>query len=357
MSINKKIHLQKDLQSLLFSVLDEKNRPDIYIDPYKRYGKSGSSLFSIYFSDHEGGSLPFLLKTFKNKDKYEAERKGIDFIQFQYRYAQNIEPFDGNENLSGILLENHNDIVEKINDPKTLADIIYKDNENDICEIIEKTFKDFERVYQTTSAEEECSIKDEYAWYLRDDKTRGVIEKLTHDNIQNEVIEFCENHITNPVYILDNLIEKTEITKSLIHGDFHPNNIVLNDDNDPRLIDFAWSCNNDIYIDFSLLEMSVRYWKPPLMDNDTINDLEDKFLNDDLDDYNGSEDAQKMIAIVRKIRMLCKNYIQNYDFEHHLLSQFLILYGLQYYTDSYNPYIVTPFLAKLGDRIKSRYVK
>jgi hypothetical protein len=66
-----------------------------------------------------------------------------------------------------------------------------------------------------------------------------------------------------------------------------------------------------------------------------------------------------MIVIVREVRKWCKHYIKDkYKFKHHLLSQFLVLYGLQKYTDLYNPFLVIPFLAKLGAKLsKFGYLK
>jgi len=361
MESNHKIYLHKDLQKLICQILKKKGENDIYIHPFNRFGNTGSALYLIYFSKIEDGSLPFILKTFTNANEksmknFEREMKGMKLIKNKYDVLT-FESFKGEGELSGILLKHVNDNPIKINDSQTLANILYYD-EIKSCEIINDTFHNFRRVYTDIDIVE-CNIKELYNSYLRKDdtgkdKTRSIIEKLV-GNIEGETIYFDGEVITNPVYVLDNLKEKTKIVKSLIHGDLHLNNIVLDDNNYPRIIDFAWTCYNDIYIDFSILEIAARYWNAPLIDFETKNKLEGMFLCRDIKDSKDNQDAQKIITIVRNIRLLCEKYCKrenfDYDFNHHLLSQFLILYGLQSHTDKYNPYIVIPFLAKLGKKL------
>jgi thiamine kinase-like enzyme len=354
-----RIHLQEDLQELLNEIYKVKNHKDIYLHPFNRYGNSGSRLYLIYFSEKENITVPYILKTFEDDDKFMDEKKGMELIENTYPCIQQFTPFKSNGKLSGILLKHANTKPQKANNPITLSDILYKDDEDKICKIIDEAFDDFKLTYLPDKIKiEECNIKEEYYRYLRhdetsgNDRTRGIIEKLV-GNIEDEKINFYGKPITNPVYILDNLIKETKMTKSLIHGDLHLNNIVIDDKDNPRIIDFAWSCEKDIYIDFSMFEIAVRYWNSPLLDCETRKVLDDMFLNENIEGYSKNQDAQRIITIVRKIRELSKTYIKgNYDFHHHLLSQFIVLYGLQAYTADFNPFVVIPFLAKLGEKLK-----
>jgi len=349
--------INNDLKKLLINIATEEKQKFIHLSQYTRYGFSKSNLFLIYFSREPSGSLPYLLKTFEDKVKFKIETEGMEQFKHKYSYAQNFKSFPGK--LSGILLENFNKKPCKIKKPKTFANIMYETQESEVCRIINKTYKEFNDVNREIKTEY-CNIKDKYLWYLRDDKTRDILNSLTDDDIKKKKINFYRQSIINPVYILDNLEERIKTPMTLIHGDLHQNNIVINDENNPRIVDFAWSFENDIYIDFSLFEMSVRYFKPNcLMDYRTKNELEEIFLSEDIDNVDiKNQKAKRMIAIVREIRKQCKKYTKAYDFNHYLLSQFLVLYGLQTYTDTYNPFLVIPFLAKLGDKlIKFGYVK
>jgi thiamine kinase-like enzyme len=347
-----RIHLQEDLQKLLNKICKEMKQQDICLHPFNRYGKSGSKLYLIYFSKKKDVSVPWLLKTFEDIDKFMDEKKGMEFIEQKYHNILRFKFFQGNGKLSGILLQHVSSKLQKVENSKTLANMLYKKNinKNRICKIIDNIYKEFSLVYHEVKTYE-CNLKREYHKYLRHDETRKIIEKLV-GNIKGKEIYFYGQKITNPVYIFDHLIERTEMTKSLIHGDFHPSNIVIGDKDVPRIIDFAWSCKKDRYIDFSVFEMSVRYWDSPFLDYKAKNVLEDILLCENIKDYSKNQDAQRIITFVRKIRELCKTYIPNYDFKHHLLSQFIVLYGLQAFTDTYNPFIVIPFLAKLGDKLR-----
>jgi len=363
--VEQKIFIKEDLENLLFEVLKKKEEEYIFFDSYPRYGNSGSKLYLIYFSKGVAG-LPYILKTFENETKFKNEKEGMKKIKSVYTYANNFIACESK--LSGILLECFN-VDDKINTPNTLANIINNKDvkENEICEIIKKAFKQFYLIKRPVKTNY-IKIKDTYAWYVKErgEKTKEIIKNLTDDNIKGKEIKFYGQKITNPVYIIENMIERTEITSTLIHGDLHQNNIVLTDFKDPRIIDFEWSCDNDIYIDFSLLEISIRYWNPPLLRENLQNELEEIFLSDDvethIDKYEEDKKARKMMIIVNEIRRQCKEYIKEhvngrYDFNHHLLSQFLILYGLAH-KNEYNPFLVIPFLAKLGKKLdQSGYVK
>lgn len=356
---DKKIYssfITEELETILYAILERRNNDNIHVAPFKRYGFSGSNLYLIYFSKENRDGLPYLLKTFTDGDKAKKESEAMKLFKDKYRWAKGEEY--SNSKLHGILLEAHSPDAssEHANDPMTFKKIMYEWKNEEICELLKKMFDEFGQVYKNTTTES-CNILHSYSKYLRNDETKNIIGKLTKDNINNEKIKFFGKEIMNPVYVKKHLIKETPITKSLIHGDLHTDNIVIDHQKCPRIVDFAWACKNDIYIDFSLFEMSVRYWQPSFfMSSEAKDNLEKVLLNENFDINNidtKNKDIRKMMLIVSEIRKWCRQIIgSNYDFKHHLLSQFIVLYGLQKYTDSYNPYVVIPFLAKLGKKIK-----
>ena len=353
--------ISAELEELLQTICEKKDKDEVHIAPFNRFGNSGSNLYLIFFSKDKS-SVPHLLKTNSDKVKAENEVKAMKILEEKYSYTE-CEPFF-TDKLHGILLEYHFD--DKHNEfkktPKTIKNIIFEDKGNEICKHIEKALEGFRNVYKP-SDQENCFIKDCYKKYLRGNETKEIIKELTKDNIDSEKIDFFGQEITNPVYIMENMIEKTTITKSLIHGDLHTDNIVINHENCPRIVDFAWSTENDIYIDFALLEVSARYWGTPFFLNSASKkELEDRTLKEPIDIENiGNFDirVQRMMSLANQIRQCCKDIVgKNFKFERYLLSQFIILYGLQKFTDNYNPFIVIPFLGRLGDQLKEyKYVK
>jgi thiamine kinase-like enzyme len=357
--------ISEDLEGLLFEICNKERKKEVHVAPFNRFGFSGSNLYLIFFSKEKKKTNPRLLKTIKNKQKAETEKKAMDDLEYNYIHTRH--KYYSTEKLYGISLEYHGDDVANNFDeaPKTLKDILYGEKTKEImsngkiCNLIKTVFKDFRKVYDPVD-KDNCSISESYSKYLRGNKTKDIIKNLTKSNIDDKKIDFYGQKITNPVYIMNNLLEqKIPMTKSFIHGDLHPDNIVINHQNFPRIIDFAWSTENDIYIDFSLLEMSVRYWGIPFFTNKVLKDkLEERTLkevvdirNVDLQNLNNKK-IQRMMLVANEIRSRCKEITgKKYNFKSHLLSQFIVLYGLQKFDDKYNPFIVIPFLGKLGEKL------
>jgi thiamine kinase-like enzyme len=208
-----------------------------------------------------------------------------------------------------------------------------------------------------------CNIHEKYEKYIRNDETRKRIASLTKSKIEDETIEIFDHKQLNPVFVYDHLLPTKEVTVSLIHGDFHPDNVVMNSEHCPRIIDFRWSQEHDIYLDFAMFEMSVRYWQDRnicfYMDPITKNEIEKKLLTQKVNyDYllslTEDEKVKRMLIIVREIRRHCENIVGKklYNFKDHVFAQFVVLYGLQKFAWEYNPYRVIPALGSLGNKLK-----
>jgi hypothetical protein len=362
--------ISKNLENLLFEICKKEKKKEVHVAPFNRFGFSGSNLYLIFFSK-EKKSIPHLLKTNNDKEKAKIEAKAMDGLKEKYRHSN--YRYYSTTGLDGILLDYHSDDVSnKFEEaPKTFRNIIHGDinekrlSDSEICKHIKNAFSEFRNVYYPAD-QTGCSIIDSYSRYLRNNITKNIIKDLTKSNMDDKKIDFFGQKITNPVYIMNNMIKKTTITKSLIHGDLHTDNIVINHEGCPRIIDFAWSTENDIYIDFSLLEMSIRYWGTPFFTNKYLkNEFERRTLKETVDIENvdikklDKKKLQRMVMLVNEIRDRCKEITgEKYDFRRYILSQFIVLYGLQKFTDKYNPFIVIPFLSKLGNElIRYKYVK
>lgn len=65
----------------------------------------------------------------------------------------------------------------------------------------------------------------------------------------------------NPLWVLDRVLNmKFELFRGAIHGDLHPGNVILRDDEMPAIIDFGWARDRaHIAKDFVLLECNLRF--------------------------------------------------------------------------------------------------
>jgi hypothetical protein len=149
----------------------------------------------------------------------------------------------------------------------------------------------------------------------------------------------------------------------IIHGDLHPNNVMIDSAGRPKLIDFAWATRNQhVLKDFVLLECSLRFLLfDRVLPHDQQYDLDLSLLAEDgpvglKDDAKTSDDRRlrrlgAMLTAIRKGASAASG--PTYDFEdHYLTAQFLMLFGLLQY-DGYNlPYALRA-LGMIGQRITS----
>jgi hypothetical protein len=361
-----------DLKELLNVIAEQKEKEYVHIDSFSRYGNSGSKLHLVFFTKDKRQGVPYLLKTFSGKEHGKDAQEEIAATR---RLRDIVHDARGDlfytDSLSGILTEYHGEDKPdgKILEPFTFKDIMYKSNEfsgkyvddERICEIIGMIFARFRRAY-FDPVKEDRDIPAVYEEYIRNDVTRAIITSLTKNDLKKESIEIFGQRQLNPIYVYDHLLPRKDVTMSLIHGDFHPDNIVMNSENCPRIIDFRWSKKHDVYLDFAMFEMSARYWQDRTvcfyMDKETKDKIEEGLLSDEVDydsllSLTENERVKRMLIIVREIRKHCKEILgERYNFEDYIFAQFIVLYGLQKFAWEYNPYRVVPALGSLGGKLK-----
>jgi Ternary complex associated domain 9 len=168
----------------------------------------------------------------------------------------------------------------------------------------------------------------------------------------------------NPKDILNRVLRKSVDTLCVpIHGDLHPNNVVLAA-RGPALIDFAWfKPNMDLYIDFVLMECSLRF----LLFPHNVAWLTHRKVNQALLREDGPERAmdvvrrecpphaywyRRMLAAVTTIRAAARDAAgAHFDLERYLTSQFIVLYGLSK-INRYPFSITTDALGQLAERVQ-----
>jgi serine/threonine protein kinase len=167
-------------------------------------------------------------------------------------------------------------------------------------------------------------------------------------NTDNEKIIFMGREILNPIHFIKKLDFKEKLLIAPTHGDLHPHNIVIDENKNPHLIDFAWAnVEHHFLVDFSLMECSLRFATLPNHLSTELLLKHDKDLAKEIVLHCGGN-----CSIEKEIWKSNKQYIchscklinnirnhaelayvdsssQSYQFrKHYLISLYLMLFGL-----------------------------
>jgi hypothetical protein len=114
-----------------------------------------------------------------------------------------------------------------------------------------------------------CSVGDEYAKYLRKFGTvlgEGVVwgpKWVEHQwaDPESRTIGDGDDALINPIWLVEQIKRMTyPMRLGVVHGDLHPGNIILRNNEPPAIIDFGWSQDHThIAKDFVLMECNLRF--------------------------------------------------------------------------------------------------
>ncbi len=346
----------------------------MYVSSFRRFGLSGARLLLIYFSSEPRG-VPFLLKVAalkKVREEYAATKELNPYVQEATLAADRIfiaEDTSGKK--LGALLYHHRgaDSPQGAGDPKALRELIY-DSKTRITElraILNEVFEKLNNAHSQLSAQR-VLLGTHFKRYLRNHHAprRGARFRIRHvlaPNGGREEMTFLGARICNPLKYISVLTEHAHVFVAPVHGDLHPDNVVIDRTRVPHLIDFAWGRGRrDVLVDFALLENSIRFMAFPRPMNladqlrvdrallyekgsDRIQDLE-------LCAEEHREDYDRLACAVGIIRGRARTLLgTRFSMRRYLLTQFILLYGLLRY-DDYEPYASTRALGLIAARLK-----
>lgn len=181
------------------------------------------------------------------------------------------------------------------------------------------------------------SYGEAYNWYLRD--TTGARRFIPEQifGLEPTLKAFGETW-QNPVLLVRKLISGQEFKGRVgaIHGDLHPKNIVLNQANSARIIDFGWA-KSDAHIvqDYLLLDLNLRGITLPsqLSEPDVL--ALARFLRPTQDIAMLPETVRQRARIIKEVvwQKAQTRAVDNWEQEY-LIPFLLVAYGLLVYLDS-----------------------
>jgi|SRR5882724_1234541 len=369
-----KIKIRSDFPSplqtrLLRQVCRHRDRHEVYVSHFNRFGLSGARLLLIYFSD-EPDSLPFLLKISrfeKAESEYNSTKVLESYVQDAGFAARRI--FSANDSSGkkwGAVLYSHQatDRPEEAANPRALRELIYdrKTSLSELRSILNEVFEKLNNAHSRRRPKR-VLLQAYFKRYFRKHQARDRIRCVLGPDADSEEIKFLGTQIYNPLRYLDALPKFANLCIAPVHGDLHPDNIIIHRTEIPHIIDFAWAHKSrDVLIDFVLLENSFRFMAFPRPINLADQLRVDKALVHETGfnqvaslNFCSPEhrrDYARLACAIEVIRERARAALgDNFSMQRYLLTQFILLYGLLRYNE-YEPYASTRALGLIAARLK-----
>lgn len=326
--------LADDDRAVILACAEGFGQECIHVRPLGRYGYTGARLFLARF-DEKGAGAPYVIKldlteaiASEAAAMNQARRFFHDAIYYEYRP----DPPNGKAALLYRLFGETDATITELKD-------VYTDvnRSREVCEILESVY-DYCRVAHSTSDLKQ-TWGAAYEWYLRSSRPDRI---ETAFPTAGSYIDCMGRTYRNMTHTLEDLAAQSGVRAiGFVHGDLHPNNVVLSASKVPAIIDFAWAHTGDILQDFVLMECSFRFLLFPR----NIDWQQHHQVTVDMTRVDGPEIVQErytagadlaqterylaMANAVRSVRTKAKATLgTRFDFDDYLKAQYMVLYGL-----------------------------
>lgn len=364
--------LQVDLltppeKNLLVNCLEQHFQQEsaAYLAPLRRVGRSGAKLFLLKFRE---GGVSYVVKVHKKRE-IKREAGSIEQVKTWFPDCDGILPpyYFGQ---LGVIIYRHKGGTDE--DSFLLDDVLYPRlvaaNDPPMARQLmdgptQAIVKKLDTLFTTkckhrlSLATVERALIEEYEWYLRDHRKKFRadvrIMQMLGKQARNLLVKVLGCEVLNPVLALNKGFRAVKKYRSAtIHGDLHPNNIVIDNTGTPHLIDFAWARREaHVLKDFVLLENSIRFRSFPRYCDEQLHEGVDDLLledhgHDKIPGIVGTRGLaavafDRMAAMVGAVRTHArKAYGGKMDFNEYLAAQFLVLYGLMKFDDYNSPIVL-----------------
>ena len=323
-------------------------------------------MFLVVFGKRQT-SIPYVLKLHDRAD-IEKERQAVESVVPLFPEAIRGERPKYNTEQGVILYQHLGGITAReALDSTLLVDALDGPSTKRLTRMLDSLFRIGCKSAHDTKRRKHTSLLTEYRRYLRRPKmagrSRSRICSMLGARANEKNIRFLGTNIVNPNYAIDvGFSDRRKIQVCGVHGDLHPNNVVIGKNDEPRLIDFAWASASGHFLkDFVLLELSLRFLEFPCQRNLDEQLKVDKMLLSE----NGADNVLKatiksmprnydrLAELVKVIRSNARRVAPNdYNFHEYLAAQFLVLYGLMRY-DNYNRPEVLRVLGMIAQKLSA----
>ena len=330
-----------------FLGLDDPNETEeVYARPLGRFGYTNSRLYRVFFQPERRG-LAFVVKT-DLPEQMSRERDGCMRVRASFPGAAEVHPYPRGAGECEALIYRliaHGGERAEGSDVVELKDIVYR---TDASAELPASVQIVERLYDHLAQGHKGSSQGivfgpEYQWYLRERSSNPrLLDPLTDIFGRDDTAEVTFDGLTlvNPRRVLANVKAlQRECLVTAVHGDLHPNNVLINENADPAVIDFAFGQRRAHWAkDFVLMESSLRFLlQPRLLRPDVVAQVDDLLMSEygpeavleiatKVGGHTG-EVLQEMARLVATVRRKCRECCPDYDFAEYLIAQYLIMMG------------------------------
>jgi hypothetical protein len=344
---------------------------ELWVDRLDRVGFTPSRLFVVYLDGPREGS-PFVVKIDTAK-RIRREASAAQEVQGSFpgevMTARHIARARGKAAILYPLhtshpeTENVTEFKDLIFEPASIGD----EERTRLCvNHIQKLYEEVCHRAHHSGEEKLVELGEEFKDYLRGekgDRPTFKLRALFGRRSRRTHREFLGADIADPRHVRGALLPLKPLCRVAdIHGDLHPNNIVIGP-SEPHLVDFAWGKHRaHVLKDYVLLETSLRFLLFPRWGGlDRQLEMDRLLLSEDgparvIDDSAGplAPYQVRLAGILQVIRRAARDaWGTGYSFDHYLLAQFLVLYGVLSY-DDYNFPVAVRALGLIGDAVMTR---
>lgn len=311
----------------------------------KRFGYSGAELFLTFPGDGEQLGYPHVVKI-GTKSQIDEEEKGVEEVRIYFRDAK-IEASVATDERAAIIIP----LIEAArNDTKTAPleeqlchDLAQADSAERLRKILTSVYDGC--CHQAHRGKRTVfTLGEEYERYRREDRSADRLAIPLGGDLKDEPFPYLNAQVVDPRFAVEKLKDmKVEGVFGAVHGDLHSSNVMLDHNDEPHLIDFAWAKRKGhVLKDFILMECSLRFLVfPSYADLETQLKVDGHLLERSgwemittIDQNLPLADCYRRLgALIGAIRNLAAQVSgPSFDFEREYLApQLYVLYGLLKY--------------------------
>lgn len=235
------------------------------------------------------------------------------------------------------------------------------DKEEEIEKIVGSALDSLSEAHRNLTTEfprDQLNYRDQYEWYLRGTVGCGQRAHIPKSLFgTGETVSAFGRTWSNPVQVVEKALEMPpfEGCVGAVHGDLHPKNIVLNNNNNVRIIDFGWAKKDQhVIVDHLLLDINLRSTTLPsqISVGDALELASFLDLGADPDRLPSSVRSRGKIIKTKIWETASSKICFDWDREY-LIPMLLVSYGLIVYLDDVrNQTAFVSTVLTLSDRVK-----